>query len=548
MEDFRNDFEAWAERCVVIRDKVTGCDTPLRLNDGQKKVLAVLERQRRQGKPLRVIVLKARQWGCSTLILAYMAWIQTVHCRNWHSVILAHVKDSAANIRGMYSKIIDNYPPELWDGDEPPRFKPFERSVNSRMITGRGCRVTVGSCENQDSLRGNDIAMVHMSEVAYWRTSDNHDPADLVRSVVSSVPLVPLSMVVMESTANGVGSFFHREWLRAEAGGSDKEPVFVAWHDIGYYSLEVDDVEALMNSLTLYEKSLMTRFGLTPGQIAWYHAKSLEFGDRKLMMAEFPSTPAEAFANTGSSVFAAGHVERLRRGCRPPAHTGEFAGAALRGPGAMHNVRWHDDPDGLTRVWDMPRRGAHYVVAVDVGGRSKNSDWSVIAVLERGAEPSVAAQWRGHTDHDLLAWKAAAMARHYNYATLVIESNTLETSAANGEPMVLLDELGQCYPRLYWRKGDDGLGTGRRVGFHTNVRTKAAIIAGLVGDVRDCSYRERDMDACDELATYEQLPNGSYAARRGCHDDILMTRAIGLYVIAHEPEWPLDEPLPGELW
>lgn len=546
MIDFKDNFEAWAERCVLIRDKVSGRDIPLRLNDGQKKVVETLERQRRDSRPLRAIVLKARQWGCSTVIMAYMAWIQIVHCRNWHSVILAHVKDSAANIRGMYSKIIDNYPEEFTD--EPLRFKPFERSINSREIVGRGCRVIIGSCENQDALRGNDIAMVHMSEVAYWRLSDNHDPADLVRSVISSVPMVPLSMIVMESTANGVGSFFHREWLRAEAGKSDKEPIFVAWHDISYNRLAVDDSERLLAELSPYEKSVMEMYRLDLEQIAWYHAKNIELGDERKMMSEFPSSPAEAFAASGEGVFPAEKVEILRRGCREPSLRGEFYGVDLRGPDALTAVRWHADPDGLTKVWEMPRRGLHYVVAVDVGGRSKKSDWSVIAVMTHDIRPRVVAQWRGHIDHDLLAWKAAATAKAYNSAILVIESNTLETSAANGEPLVLLDELGCCYPRLYWRKADDGLGMGRRIGFHTNVRTKAAIIAGLVADVRDGSYAERDNDACDELLTYEQLPNGSYRARKGCHDDILMTRAIGLHVIAHENPWPVSSPDAADMW
>jgi len=59
---------------------------------------------RTAGKPIRLILLKARQWGGSTLVQIYMAWIQLVHCRNWNSVICAHLKESAANIKGMYSK------------------------------------------------------------------------------------------------------------------------------------------------------------------------------------------------------------------------------------------------------------------------------------------------------------------------------------------------------------------------------------------------------------------------------------------------------------
>ena len=48
--------------------------------------------------------------------------------------------------------------------------------------------------------------------------------------------------------------------------------------------------------------------------------------------------------------------------------------------------------------------------------------------------------------------------------------------------------------------------------------------------------------ACDELAVYEQLPDGSYAAGRTNHDDLLMTRAIALYVHSiHPAPWRFDK-------
>lgn len=75
-----HDFEYWAATSVKIQDKVTKKRVAFKLNRGQRKVLEVLERQRADGRPLRIIVLKARQWGCSTLIQAYMAWIQLVVC------------------------------------------------------------------------------------------------------------------------------------------------------------------------------------------------------------------------------------------------------------------------------------------------------------------------------------------------------------------------------------------------------------------------------------------------------------------------------------
>ena len=106
----RYDFEFWAASAVVVKDKMSSRDIPFVLNGPQRRVLAVLEDDRTQGRPIRLILLKARQWGGSTLVQMYMAWIQMCHRTNWHSLICAHVRDAAAGIRGMYTKMLANYP------------------------------------------------------------------------------------------------------------------------------------------------------------------------------------------------------------------------------------------------------------------------------------------------------------------------------------------------------------------------------------------------------------------------------------------------------
>lgn len=532
----RYDFEFWAVRCAVVQDKLTGADIPFRLNRPQRKVLAVVEAQRTAGQPMRLIILKARQWGGSTFVQIYMAWIQTVLLTNRHSLICAHVKDTAATIRGMYSKLLGHYPKDLWEGDAAPAFKAFEGSQNTREIAGRGCRVTLASAENQDSCRGNDIAMAHLSEVAFWKDTRLRKPDELVRASVSGIALAPMTFIAMESTANGVGNYFHREWLRAEAGESDKAPVFVAWFEIEMYRLRVADPAALWASMDDYERGLWAR-GLTLEMIAWYHAKRREMPSDDRMHAEYPTDPVEAFSATGFGVFHPRLVEQLRPGCRPGA-TGEIAGDSPVGPSALLHTAFHPDPTGKLTLWEAPQPATDYITSVDIGGRSDAADWSVIAVIANRERPEVVAQWRGHTDHDLLAWKAAAIATFFNNALLVIESNTLETEAPAGEPYVLLDQLGWTYDRLYFRDGG-------RPGFHTNTATKAAMITRLVATVREAGYVERDARALDEMMTYEQLPGGGYAARSGCHDDILMTRAIALYVAAQNPAPQADERMPS---
>ncbi len=68
------------------------------------------------------------------------------------------------------------------------------------------------------------------------------------------------------------------------------------------------------------------------------------------------------------------------------------------------------------------------------------------------------------------------------------------------------------------------------MGFLTERQKKPAIIANLIAAVRDAAYVERDHEAVNEMMTYEQH-GAVYEAQAGHHDDIVMTRAIALWVV-----------------
>lgn len=559
----RYDFEFWAARCVKIRHKLTGRYSAFVLNGPQRRVLALLEADRKAGRPIRLVMLKARQWGGSTLVQMYFAWMQTTRRRNWNSLICAHVKDTAASIRGMYDAMLGSYPKELWDGDDDAGFKSWQGASNTREIKGRGSRVTLSSSFGQDSVRGLDFMMAHLSEVAFWKDSERMTPEDFVRSISGGIPPVADSMIVMESTANGVNNYFYRQWQAAEHGESGYRCVFVPWYEIEMYRsdrLPERDAVALFNSMNAYERGLWDD-GLTLEMIHWYRTKRREMGSDTAMHAEYPTDSVEAFANTGSAVFANEGVELLRKHC---VGAPEIDAACV--PDAEVRAIF-DTPagDGELKVWRLPERGRQrfrdrYVVAVDVGGRSRLSDYSVIAVFDRQPtsedarqchRAEVVCQWRGHCDHDLLAEYARRIARAYCEAHLVVESNTLETKTGCAQQYVL-EDLAESYRNLYVRWHADRAGEPEResrVGFHTNRSTKGLIITNLIALVRDGAYIERDMEACNELASYELKNNGSFGARRGCHDDILMTRAIGLQVcreLAPPRELPRFEDLIGK--
>lgn len=544
-------FEKWTRACVKIKPKGGGKAVPFKLNYPQRLLVEELESMRLAGQPIRLILLKARQWGGSTCIQIYMAWLQIVHDKGLNSLIIAHQMSGSEVIRDMMQRLVDNY--------EGLTLKKTGRSGAAYQLKERDCTITIGTAERPDSSRGGDYNLVHLSEVGLWKHTPGKKPEDIVRSATSGVLLKPMTMIVLESTANGAGTYFHREYLAARDGESQFRALFIPWYKIGNYRIRLNDPRSF--ALDLYRRRrertatgraqsgsylwTLWRDGASLEAINWYITERRKYSDHGAMAAEYPSNDIEAFVNSGQRVFAPEAVEELRKGTAPPAATGDF-----------REGKFKEEQDGPLEVWSFPETGNarkatayknRYLAVVDIGGRTARTDWSVIAVIDRlGDKPSIAAQWRGHLDYDLLAAKAADIGRWYGGALLVIESNTLETHDREREldgvqAPYILENLNDKYPNLYMRATASG---GSRPGFHTNTATKPAVIDTLVMMVREGLYAERDIKAIEELIQYERKPNGSYGAYSGCHDDILMTRAIGLYIHLREMD-PVREVKPN---
>lgn len=558
----KDDFEFWAYSFARIKPKKGGDDIPFRLNRPQRRLIKKLERMRLAGKPIRLILLKARQWGGSTAIEIYMGWIQLNHKKGWNSIIVGHVAAASLEVKGMFTKLMSNYPlwllhddTEIYELNEK-KIRPFEGSQTIDIIPQRNCKIKVGTAESPENARGGDSAMAHCTEVAFWKKTDNKTPEQIVKSVCSGVIYAPYTVEIFESTANGTGNYFHQEWERAKRGESDKEYLFIPWYDIESYSLKIDDIHAFAEHLYenrnnesdngIYNWQLW-QWGATLESIYWYTINRKRYKDHADMASEFPSNDIEAFKHSGRKVFNQYKVEELRKTCKPARYIGDVYGDASTDKGALMNLRFAEDKQGVLRVWSLPEKDIvvsnRYLTVVDVGGRSDGSDFSDILVIDRywmmyGEKPEVVAEWHGHIDHDLLAWKAAQIAAFYNNSLLVIESNTLETKdkerdTDGNHTHYILNQIGDVYPNLYAREQSDeeiNGGAPRKWGFHTNVSTKPMIIDHQVKMVREQAYIERETEAIDEHLCYEKKQNGSFGAISGKHDDRLMTRAIGLFL------------------
>lgn len=547
-ERVKYDFEFCACQCFTIESKEEGRDIPFVLRSAQRYYLKELEKLRLAGKPIDIILLKARQWGGSTLTQLYMLWIQLFHHVNWHSVICGDVESQSNTVAGMLSKVVNNFPVWATNGVKMET-SPFERSSKTRIINTTQSRYSIGSAQKPDSLRSQNIKMAHLTEVGLWQETKGKKPEDLVQAIFGSIYSGPDTMKVLESTAKGVGNYFHRTWLDAVKGKNNFTPVFVPWFMIDMYSLFIDQTQyyRFLDSMTDYEHRLF-ELGATLENIAWYREKKKEFKEEWRFMSEYPSTPEEAFQSTGRRKFPTDYVNSLRQTCTDPVRTGEWEADERKGDGALSNLHFVDrtspDGDNILRVWFEPDKSVdcanQYVVSVDVGGLSSTADYSCIRVANRlpmtevGGVPEIVAEWHGHIEHDLLAWKAVQIAEAYNHALLVIESNTMETEGTEGDHFeYVLDEIVQYYDNLYSRTSPEQIRQGMpvRYGFHTNTSTKPTIIDHLLAAMRDGLYLERSEDATFEMDTYEIKDNGKeMGAKEGCHDDYVMATAILIYV------------------
>lgn len=574
----RHDFPFWAATLAYIKRKGGGPDTLLRLNRPQRRLVDTLEQLRLQRKPIRLILLKARQWGGSTCIQLYMAWLQLCHRQGLNSLIIGHVGKSSYEIKDMFDRMLNNYPVEflhnLGESYSPSeeKKKNVDKAGDIFRIPQRNCKVKIGTAEEPDSCRGGDYNLVHLSEVGLWKATPKKTPESIVRSACAGIPYAPGTMIVYESTANGTDNFFHTEYLAAKNGTSQFRHLFVPWHEIEIYSIPFETADGkadLAKNLLLHRTDQQAdsprqepgaylwklwSAGATLENIHWYILERQKFNSHSEMAAEYPTDDIEAFTFSGRNVFPDADIEQLRPACRPPKFTGEIYGADDQGPLALEGIRLTPDPNGQLSIWHHPEKDTpeatvadRYIVAVDVcKGHTKNADFADILVLDRlpvidNEPPVVAAEWHGHIDMDRLAWKSAQIATLYNNALLVIESNTLETNNTKGEAEYILQLVGDAYPNLYMRKQsaeDIQMQRPRKYGFHTNTLTKKVVILNLKVALREHLYIEREEKVLLEYHTYIETDSGAFEAQKGHHDDRLMTRAIALQISTHEMEPP----------
>jgi len=599
------DFEYYCITQIKIRDKTTAIDIPFKLNRPQReKLLPALEKMRTGGLPIRINYLKSRQVGGSTLIQIYMNWIQMLHRLNWNGVVCAHIKDAAVRIRAMYERATENMLPI---NGVKYTIRNYKNTQNIKYVPERGCLITVGTASEPDSVRSDDVKMVHESEMAYYPDTENNNPRLTEATLAGSVPEEACTLIVRETTANGIGDYFYEQWEKAKEGKTVFENVFIPWYYLEIYGKEFNGYYYLHNgkraegsivdfvkSMNEYEtNTFAVHTDCTLENLNWRRLKAGTMSSERIMKQEFPLDDIEAFQDSGMPAFRSEDIEALRKDCCPPRSVGVLVSDSppasakidpMWNPCVLSNIRFEEDReatadvqsgDGITaekaereklKIWEFPESGIRvsdrYVVVFDPQrGLSESADWGVIAVFDRfpmiyGGVPEIVAEWRGRIDPDIEILIAAQIAKWFNDALLVVESNTYDSEYKEDDSEFIFVTVSRYYDNLYSRTPANKLKPGVPVeyGFRTDRRTKPMIVKNYISVLRERGYRERNGKALNEARVYEQKNNGSFGAKQGKHDDILITRMIGCHICyvlpipvisdevkKHRPEKPTGE-------
>lgn len=591
-ERYKYDFEFYAISCEKIRDKETAKLIAFMLNPAQRMLLEEMEDDRKAGVQILVQVLKAKQMGFSTLIQMYMKWIQTIHRQNWNSVVCAHTRDAAINVRSMYETSINSM--QAIDGIKMS-IRGFGGTQNIKEVPERGCRITVGFATEPDSVRSQDVKMMHFSEEAFYPATENNNPELLEASIISSGTTGPYTLIARESTANGVGDYFYEQWQKAKAGETAFRPVFAPWFMIRMYESPFDGmyyqhngrkkkgtVAEFINTMTEYEWSLWKNYSsgkkiCTLENMNWRRMKAATMPSESRMKQEYPSDDIEAFQDSGSPVFRTEDVEALRPACCKPEAVGMLVGKTAPEialldktvrKGILQDLHFEHDAEateavlngdikqrqrrGMNKlwVWQFPDKeqkiSNRYAVVFDPQkGTSEGADYGVIKVIDRywmmyGENPEVVAMFYGHIDKDITIWIAAQIAKWYNDALLVIESNTYDSDNKEDDSEFIFDTLKEYYDNIYSRTSAEKIREGAPIkyGFHMNSKTKPMIIAHFKAILREQGYIERDEETLNEARTFEEKKDGSTGAKLGKHDDRIMSTMIIMYVCYVEMPLP----------
>lgn len=514
-------LDLFAAATLKIRTKEGGALVPFAVNPIQHDYLKTLRRRHAPLKGvdrfrgIRDAIVKPRQLGFSTFIAA-LFFMDGIKNPGRVTVVLSHDRDISEILLTTYRMFFEHLPSNLKDAltlksDTKYEFEvvfPGDQSVNppSRFII---------DTEAGHPWRGGVIHNLHASEAAFYRDFPGFG-ASYLQAVGAD------GNVLLETTANGQNDYYALV-QKALAGNSPYDVVYYPWFRHPEYRARWNSAGApleLRGDMATgheeeSEQALMEREGLDLEQIAWRRAKRQELGD--FFAQEYPESLLGAFLSTGRPMFDARIVSARQEAARklPPPEA----------------------PRANVFIWEKPIPGEQYLISADVA-EGKDAGVTDVSDPERGGadfcaayiiqvrEMRVVGAIHGRITPIEFARLLMGMGRLYGWACLAVERNNHGHSVLN---TLETSQYPQVYRHLEYDQG--GSVAYLRPGFPTDKKTRPMVVDALDTAIRSGGLICNDPHFWREASTFQRGPTGRPDALPNCHDDRVMSMAIGVYLL-----------------
>lgn len=475
--------------------------------------------------------LKSRQVGWTTIELAEDFWIAATR-RGSNVQVLTHSAELTGEMRLRISTFIEHLPERFaikLSKDNRDGFG-FDSvpGIGSELRSHIGLQTVSGKHKGI----GKTISKLHMTEVARWDNVTGgvgHYIATAIQALPKVVP------VTIETTPNGLGHPSYQLWQQAEKGESGFEPIFMPWWYDETAVAKVDGDFAIKDE----KESWLVKQGATPEHIAFRRMSIREMASRQysgeaMFNQEYPSDPRTCFIAGGRSAFPADRlVEQEENIDKEAAYEREDGrpfsrmGRIYIGPNSGKPL-FAERLDGPLTIWELPARGAHYVIGADIGKGLPTGDFSTACVLRTSPLEQVG-EYHARTPPREFAYHLNALGRMYNDALLAPEKN--------GEGYLVVSELYETlmYPNLYTaKKTQKGYAEDTHsYGWHNNGTERAIAISEAADLIWQRSVKIRSKALIEELLSFIEDENGKYQAPKGGFDDLAMAFIITCWAMAN---------------
>ena len=409
------------------------------------------------------IILKSRQLGISTLTAGYALW-KMIFRSDFNVLVIATKQDVAKNLVTKVRVMNENLPNWL-------KGKTLEDNKLS-LRYANGSQIKAISSKG-DAGRSEALSLLIFDEAAFI------DRIDEIWTAAQQTLATGGDCIAL-STPNGVGNWFHRMWVDAEAGGE-------------------------FNTIKLH-------WTVHPDRDQVWRAKQTELLGEKGASQECDCD----FISSGHTVVD-GEILQW--------YTNTYVKDPIEKRGFDSNY-W---------IWEYADYSKKYMVVADVA-RGDSTDYSAFHVFDIDACQQVA-EYKGKIGTTEYGNMLISVATEYNEALLVIENANIGWASIQ----VALDK---GYSNLYYSYKQDGyvdenvqLNKGYDLkdksktvpGFSMTSRTRPLVVSKLETYFRDKSPIVHSKRLVDELFTFIWLGHRAEASR-GYNDDLVISFATGLWL------------------